>query len=298
MSYIDQLVLNRPRHPVQGGTRLRARLVLTNSDRQPLQLPKLALRHRLARCLASAWRSEAKVRYRARWFWPIVLVASGAFVVGCGGNGGSNGGTAGEATKLLARAKATVDAASSAHFTITSAHVPSGGAALLGGEGIAARPGKFKGALQVSLAGNRATVEVISTDGKVYAKLPFAAGFAITDPAQFGFADPGKFMDPATGVSNLLVKATRAKLTKKSRIGSDVVQQVTASIPGSIVQDLLTSADPSKPVAATFSIVEKSGQLRRAVVTGPFFQKGVSSTFTIDLDRYGEKVEIRAPSTS
>jgi lipoprotein LprG len=227
-----------------------------------------------------------------------VLAVICALVTGCGGSGGSNGAAAEQATKLLARAKATVDATPSAHFVLSSTHVPAGAAALLGGEGSAARPGKFKGALKVSLAGNEATVEVISTDGKVYAKLPFSAGFAITDPAQFGFADPGKFMDPATGVSNLLVKATGAKLTKKSRIGSDVVQQVTASIPGSIVKDLLTSADPSKPVAATFSIVAKSGQLRRAVVTGPFFQKGVSSTFSIDLDRYGEKVDIRAPSTS
>jgi hypothetical protein len=238
------------------------------------------------------------VRHRSRWLprW-VALAAICALVTGCGGGGGT-GSTAGRATKLLVQAKATVDAASSAQFTITSAHVPQGGAALLGGEGSAARPGKFKGALKVSLVGNRATVEVISIDGKVYAKLPFSAGFAITDPAQFGFADPGKFMDPATGVSNLLVKATGAKLTKKSRIGSDLVQQVAASIPGNIVKDLLTSADPSKPVAATFSIVEKSGQLRRAVVTGPFFQKGVSSTFTIDLDRYGEKGDIRAPSTS
>jgi hypothetical protein len=239
------------------------------------------------------------VRHRTRWFWPTVLVASCALVAGCGGSGGSNDGTtAKRAAELLARAKATVDATPSAHFTITSAHVPPGGAALLGGEGSAARPGKFKGALKVSLAGSAATVEVISADGKVYAKLPFTAGFVITDPAQFGFADPGQFMDPATGVSNLLVKATKARLTKKSRIGSEVVQQVKASIPGEVVQDLLASADPSEPVAATFSIVEKSGQLRRAVVTGPFFQKGVSSTFTIDLDRYGEKVDIRAPSTS
>jgi hypothetical protein len=249
------------------------------------------------------------VRHRSRRFWAAVaLFAICALVAGCGGDGGTDNATGraaklraqakARATKLLVQAKATVDATPTAHFTITSAHVPPVGVVLLGGEGSAARPGKFKGALKVSLAGSQASVEVISTDGKVYAKLPFAAGFAITDPAQFGFSDPGKFMDPATGVSTLLVKATGARLAKKSRIGSEIVQQVTASIPGNVVQELLTSADPSVAVAATFSIVETSGQLRRAVVTGPFFQKGVSSTFTIELNRYGEKVDIRAPSTS
>jgi hypothetical protein len=33
-------------------------------------------------------------------------------------------------------------------------------------------------------------------------------------------------------------------------------------------------------------------------VTGPFYRQDVASTFTIDLDRYGEKVDIRAPSTA
>jgi hypothetical protein len=230
-----------------------------------------------------------------------------ALTAGCGGGGGSDrtperatsaAQARARAVTLLARAKDTVDAAPSAHFTITSSHVPPVSAALIGGEGSAARPGKFKGDLKVSLGGRTATVRVISAGGRVYAKLPFAARFEVTDPATFGFADPGKFMDPASGVSNLLVRATGPRLTDKRRIGSDIVQQVKASIPGSVFKDLLASADPTTAVAATFSIVQSSTELRRAVVTGPFFVQGVTSTFTIDLDRYGEKVDIRAPSTS
>lgn len=232
----------------------------------------------------------------ARLLGPLVLTVLLTVVAGCGGDDDSPEAT-GKAKELLADAKATIDAASSAHFTITSAGVPDGGTALVGGEGSAARPGKFEGALEVSFGGSTATVEVISTDGTVYAKLPFAAGYAVTDPAQFGFGDPGQFMDPAKGVSNLLVEATGARLAGTTRIGGEVVQQVEASIPGTVVRDLLVSADPTRPVDATFGIVEKSGQLRRAVVTGPFFDKDVESTFTIVLDEYGEKVDIRAPST-
>jgi len=201
------------------------------------------------------------------------------------------------AEKLLTRAKATVDAAESAHFTVTSADVPEGGTALVGGEGVVARPGQFEGALEVLFGGSTATIDVVSVGGKVYAKLPFAPAYAVTDPAQFGFADPGRFMDPATGVSNLLVEATDPRLAGRARIGGEVVQEVEASVPGDVVEDLLVSADPTEPVAATFSIVERSGQLRKAVVAGPFFEKGVDSSFTIVLDRYDEKVDIRAPGT-
>lgn len=230
---------------------------------------------------------------------PVALVAVLTLIAGCGGgeDGGSATASAQRAEQLLARAKATIDEAPSAHFTITSADVPAGGTALVGGEGSAARPGKFEGALKVLFAGSTATVDVISADGKVYARFPFSESFSVADPAQFGFADPGRFMDPATGISNLLVRATDPRSIGRTRIGEEVVQQVEATIPGAVVEDLLDSVDPAKPVAATFSIVVKSGQLRRAVVTGPFFAKGVASSFTIVLDRYGEKVDIRAPST-
>ncbi|MCY7372857.1 MAG: LppX_LprAFG lipoprotein [Spirochaetaceae bacterium] len=232
---------------------------------------------------------------RQRPVLSLAFMAVLGLVAGCSGD--STATPDGNAEELLVSAKATIDSADSAHFTITSADVPEGGTALVGGEGSAARPGQFVGSLDVSFGGTTATVEVISTDGTVYAKLPFASAYAVTDPAQFGFGDPGRFMDPEDGVSNLLVKATDARLTGTSRIGSEVVQKVEASIPGTVVRDLIVSADPTKPVDATFSIVEKSGELRRAVVTGPFFDKEVESTFTIVLDRYGEKVDIRAPST-
>jgi lipoprotein LprG len=44
--------------------------------------------------------------------------------------------------------------------------------------------------------------------------------------------------------------------------------------------------------------VKDTGQLRRAVLKGPFFAKGKDSTFTLVLDRYGEQVSISAPAVS
>jgi len=36
--------------------------------------------------------------------------------------------------------------------------------------------------------------------------------------------------------------------------------------------------------------------LRTATLVGPFFAAGTDSTYTLDLSRYGEPVDIRAPA--
>ena len=61
------------------------------------------------------------------------------------------------------------------------------------------------------------------------------------------------------------------------------------------MQKILTSQDPSKPVAATFSVATKSGELRRAVLTGPFFSATQNATFTVDLSKFGAHVTITTP---
>jgi hypothetical protein len=72
---------------------------------------------------------------------------------------------------------------------------------------------------------------------------------------------------------------------------------VTAELPGDLVEQILTSADPSKPVQARFSIATKSGEMRRAELTGPFFAADEDASFTLDLSDFGADVEISAPPT-
>ena len=63
-----------------------------------------------------------------------------------------------------------------------------------------------------------------------------------------------------------------------------------------VVDAVLRTADPSTPVTATFGIEPASGQLRTATLVGPFFTKGVNSTYTLVLSRYGESTDIRVPT--
>jgi lipoprotein LprG len=201
-------------------------------------------------------------------------------------------------TELLTKAKTTLDRTKSVHFLLTSSDVPSEGSKLIGGEGVAARPPAFQGKLDVYINGGTVSVEVISTGGKVYAKLPFQAGFVQADPKTLGLSDPALLIDTETGISRLVADLDGARTVREARINGEVVSEIHGTVPGKVVGDTFTTADPGEPVETKAFIVKETGELRRAVLKGPFFVKGRDSTFTLVLDRYGEEVAISAPTVS
>jgi lipoprotein LprG len=222
-----------------------------------------------------------------------LTVLAAPALAACSGSGGSS--SSPTAPQLLAAAKKNLDAAQTLHFVLTSTGAPSSGTALTGGNGDVQRPSSFKGSLDVHVGGAPITVQVISAAGTVYAQLPFSSGYSKVDPASFGVGDPGKLLDPQTGISQLLTKAQNAKLGAEKRVGGTVVRQVSADLPGSLVQQLLTSKDPSKAVHAQLSIAEGSDQLRQVALTGPFFTATGTGTYTLALSGFGEHVSISAP---
>ena len=221
-----------------------------------------------------------------------LALLAGPLLAGCGGSSSSE-----SAPELLAHAKRTLDAADTAHFVLDSEGAPTTGTNLVGGEGDIARPASFEGTLKVNALGSALDLKVISVAGTVYAQLPFTSSYSVVDPAQFGFGDPGALLDPDTGISQLLAKAESAKLGEEKRVGGEVVREVTAQIPGDLVGQILTSKDPSQPVDARFSIATKTGELRRAELTGPFYEAGQDATFTLQLSDFGADVQISAPPT-
>jgi lipoprotein LprG len=201
-------------------------------------------------------------------------------------------------TELLAKAKTTLDTTSSVHFKLTSTDVPSGGTRLIGGEGIAARPPAFQGTLDVFISGAKVSVDVVSVGGKVYAKLPFQAGYGVADPKTLGLKDPATLIDTETGLSRLVAEMQDARTVGEARIDGEVVSEIHGTVPGNVVAETFTSSDPGKPVETVAFVVKDSGELRRAVLKGPFFEPSKNSTFTLVLDQYGAKVAISAPPVS
>ena len=223
----------------------------------------------------------------------IALVLVAPVLTGCSG-----GSSAQSAPDLLAKAKKTLDGTKTLHFVLDSSGAPATGTSLVGGEGAMARPSSFQGTLKVQVSGNTVDLKVISIGGKVYAQLPFTAGYSVIDPKTFGFGDPGALLDPKTGISQLLTAVQSPKLGDEKRIGGQVVREVTGDLPGGLVQKLLTSKDASKPVHAAFSIATDSHEPLRVELTGPFFTADKDGTYTLQLSEFGADVQITAPPGS
>jgi lipoprotein LprG len=239
--------------------------------------------------------SPMQSRYRLGLSLIVTLTVS--VLAGCSGSD-SDSGDAADPAALLTAARTSLDGTNSLHFTLTSTNVPTDGTRLVAGQGVVARPNSFQGKLSVLLNGSKVSIDLVCAEGKVYAKLPFSDDFQVTDPATFGLSDPANLIDAKTGISRMFGELTGVTGKGEQRIGDDVVTEVDGSLPGQLVDDLLTSADPAKPVKTELYITKSTKQLRRVVMTGPFFDKAQDSTFNLLLDKYGDPVTITAPTSS
>jgi lipoprotein LprG len=224
----------------------------------------------------------------------VVPVIMAILLVGCSGK--QSEARPADSAALLAQARARLDRTDTVHFTLTSTDVPTTGTRLVSGEGVIARPEQFQGTLAIVINGSRVSVALISSGGKVYAKLPFSNDFQVTDPASYGLSDPAKLIDSKTGISRMFGELTGVTNKGEQRIGDDVVTEIDGLLPGQLVDDLLTDADPAQPVQAALYITNAGNQLRRVTLTGPFFEKARDSTFIVLLTQYGSPVSITAPS--
>jgi hypothetical protein len=195
----------------------------------------------------------------------------------------------------LDAAATILDETSGVRFTVNGEDLPDSGTVVVSAEGVAAPPASFEGEVRITTGGLGATVNVVSLDGQLWAQLPFTSEFTLVDADALGFGDPGTLIDPNQGVSNLLKSGSQVTASDQVRVDGEVLDQIDAILPGSLVGSVLTIADPEADVHARWSVEPESGQLRRAVLTGPFYESE-EQTYTVELHDYDERVEIRAPS--
>lgn len=223
----------------------------------------------------------------------VAAVAAGIALSGCSNDPGTT--TTLSPTQRLAAAKQKVDAAGSVHLTLRSSGIPAKAAGVLGANGVGTHAPAFKGTLDARMAGVEARVDVVATGGTLYLKLPFTTTFAAVDPKQYHAPDPASLFSPSRGLSTLLTAAKDAKLGDRKRNGSEVLQTITGTIPGSEVVGLLGNGDRDAAYKAVYGITDPGGQLRTVAVTGPFFPGAAQATYTLTLDRYGPPVAITKP---
>lgn len=194
--------------------------------------------------------------------------------------------------EVLDAARARLEAAETVHVEVAGDDLPSDLPVLESASGDARRPAAFSGTFRLRTGTITADVEVLSVDGALFARLPFADRMAAVDPADIGVNDPALLLDRDRGIVPLIDTATEVTAVGAERDDGEVVQVVEARIPGAAIADLLLVADEAASFTARLRVVEGTDEVREVSLTGPFYEPGVESTYTVRLTGYDEPVEI------
>ena len=220
----------------------------------------------------------------------LLVLAASFGLLSCSGQGGSDGASL---AQRLAAAKEQLDSSPSLRFVLSTDELPAGLAGLLEADGVGTHAPAFQGDIKVSQSGLSVEAKVTAVENDVYAKISFSPVYTRIDPADYGAPDPARLMDEKAGISSLLTAADKLADDGERRDGADVLQSISATIPGSAVAGIFPSA-ASTPFDATFDLTE-ADQLRSAEITGRFYRGEPSVTYTLELTSYGERVEISPP---
>lgn len=155
-------------------------------------------------------------------------------------------------------------------------------------------PAAFEGTITAKIAGIQADVPTVAVDDKLYLKLPFTGRYVDTDPDSLNVPDPAGLFDLDTGLVSLLKKTDNPQFGEQTRAGADVVQEVSGTVPGVLIVDLLNAGQRDAEFDVVYGLVEESWEARTVTLTGPFYPPA-ESTYTVTLDDYGVPVEITAP---
>ncbi|WP_256842077.1 LppX_LprAFG lipoprotein [Ornithinimicrobium cryptoxanthini] len=232
---------------------------------------------------------------------PVALLAVGALgLTACSGDGDGDSAddevttTAPTPQDRLAQAHETLASAGSVHLVLEGVDLPDS-AIILKAEGSGTmEPPAFEGTITAKVGGVQADVPTIAVDDTLYVKLPFAPGFINTAPEDLGVPDPAKLFAIEDGLAALLTKTESPAFGEQTRVGSEITQQITGTLPGDEVVDLLFVGDREQDFTVEYGLLEESWQVRTVTITGPFYPPD-TATYKVTLDKYGEPVTITAP---
>ncbi len=155
-------------------------------------------------------------------------------------------------------------------------------------------PAAFDGTITAMIAGIQADVPAIAVDDRLYLELPFTGRYVDTDPDSLNVPDPAGLLDVDIGLVSLLQKTENPQFGEQTRAGADVVQEVSGTVPGDLIVNLLNAGRPDAQFDVVYGLVEETWETRTVTLSGPFYPPA-ESTYIVTLDDYGVPVEITAP---
>lgn len=141
-------------------------------------------------------------------------------------------------------------------------------------------------------------LQVVSTGGHTYVKLPFSQFTELSAQQASRLFDPARLLDPGAGLPWLLPRGQQARYEGSEQIGGVASDRISATYPAVDVRRTLGNAVPPSDVRATLWVGQGDKLVRRALLSGDFAGSGRSTEVRVDLHDFDRPVVISPPPLS
>ncbi|MFT4298642.1 MAG: LppX_LprAFG lipoprotein [Aeromicrobium sp.] len=201
----------------------------------------------------------------------------------------------GNAAKRLDAAAEVLAQAERLDFSLTvDGSLPKGVDGLESATGFGNRTPAFDGEVKIANGSSSLSADVISVDGQVWAKLGFSPSYFTIDPGEYGAPDPAALIGkPGEGVAALLSRIEVGEVTEE-RDGKDVLTTITGTVAGTLIAELIPSADADADYDVTVRLTEDD-EVHDVTLTGSFYPGQDDVTYIVTVLASSESATITAP---
>lgn len=206
----------------------------------------------------------------------------------------SNASSGEDVTKRLKAAQDKIGKTSGYHTKVTCSAAPKDEPALKAGEGdVVNSPAAFKGDVTASTQGNEIRAGIISIGDKNWVKPSFSPKYLTVNLKSLGVPSPTSLFNATSGIPAMPLMSKDMKRSGEKLVGGEKVTTYKGTLDGPSAAKAMgfgkTRGDYTVEVGLT-----DSDELRTMIITGPFFDSA-DATYTIDISKYDQKVDIKQP---
>lgn len=204
------------------------------------------------------------------------------------------------ATALLQSASKRLAETPSLHFTIKidgDAYIDDQNTIrLIEAEGDVVRPDRVIASFKVNVLNTvNASISMI-TIGDQHWSTDLISGKWLAAPAEFSY-DPGILFDNSAGIGPVMSQVTNATIVGEESIDGRKVTHVHADVPQALIGGITSNTMVGDPISVDLWIDSTTYDLVRAQLAEPKDNgKDHPATWTLDLSKHGEPIDINPPS--
>src|SRR6478609_5779818 len=205
-----------------------------------------------------------------------------------------------QATEILRATSKKLAETPSLHFTINvdgDAYIDDQDTIrLIEAEGDVVRPDRVMASFKVNVLNSvNASISMV-TVGDQHWSTDLISGKWLSAPAEFSY-DPVVLFDTTHGIGPVMDQVTNSTLVGEENIDGKNAYHIHADVPQAIIGDLTSNTIEGDPISVDLWIDSTTSDLLRVQLAEPKDNgKDHPATWTLDLSKHGESIEINPPS--